>query len=73
MTLFLDASAIIYLIEAQEPFYSSYQAVLRNLVDANPDTSVAISSLSILECLVLPLRVEQCRIFFAKQGLNFLS
>lgn len=79
MTVFLDASAIIYLIEAREPFYASYQAAFRKLAEAEPDISVAISRLSILECLVQPLKnqdketVWQYRDFFSRQGLSVID
>ncbi len=76
MKLFLDACAVIYLIEAKEPFYSTVRQTLQQIVNEHPDTSIAISRLSVLECLVRPLRnqenaaVEQYRTFFAKQDLQ---
>ncbi len=79
MNLFLDACAIIYLIEAKEPFYSKVQRTLQHIADKNPDTSIAISRLSVLECLVHPLRqqenftIEQYRSFFARQDLQIIE
>ena len=79
MSLFLDACAIIYLIEAKEPFYTKVQKALRLIADKNPDTAIAISRLSILECLVNPLRqqenfiIEQYRSFFARQDLQIVE
>ena len=79
MTVFLDACTIIYLIEAREPFYSICQDVFRDLAAADPDLSVAISRLSILECLVQPLKnheeetVAHYRFFFAKKGLSIID
>jgi len=76
MNLFLDACLIIYLIESKEPFHTKIQATLRQLVDTYPDISIAISRLSVLECLVRPLRhqenntIESYRTFFAKQDLQ---
>ena len=79
MNLFLDACAIIYLIEAKEPFYAKVQKNLHLIADKHPDTSIAISRLSVLECLVNPLRqqenfiIEQYRSFFARQDLQIIE
>ncbi len=79
MNLFFDACVIIYLIEAEEPFYSKVRQLLHRIVDSHPDTSIAISRLSVLECLVRPLRhredstVELYRTFFAKQDLHIIE
>ena len=79
MNLFLDACTIIYLIEAKKPFYEKVQKTLRHIADENPDTSIAISRLSVLECLVHPLRqqdnfiIEQYRSFFARQDLQIIE
>lgn len=79
MTVFLDACTVIYLIEAREPFYSSCQDAFRKLAEADPDLSVAISRLSILECLVQPLKnqeeetIEQYRDFFSRKGLSIID
>ena len=79
MNLFLDACAIIYLIESKEPFYSQVQKTLHHLADEYSDMSIAISRLSVLECLVHPLRhqensiIEQYRTFFAKQDLQIIE
>lgn len=79
MNIFLDACAIIYIIEAKEPFHSKVQNILADIISENPDTSIAISRLSIIECLVQPLRqqqtfiTEQYRSFFAKQDLRIVE
>ena len=79
MNLFLDVCAIIYLIESKEPFYSQVQKTLHNLADEYPEVSIAISRLSVLECLVYPLRnqenftIEQYRTFFAKHDLHIVE
>ena len=79
MNLFLDACIIIYLVEAREPFHSKVQKNLQHIAEKNPDTSIAISRLSILECLVHPLRqqedsaIEQYRSFFARQDLQIIE
>ncbi len=79
MNLFFDACTIIYLIESKEPFYSKVQKTLHHLGDTYPDISITMSRLSILECLVHPLRnqddaaVEQYRTFFTKQDLHIIE
>ena len=79
MNLFLDACVIIYLIESKEPFYSQVQKTLHHIADEYPDMSIAISRLSVLECLFHPLRhqenstVEQYRTFFAKHDLHIVE
>lgn len=79
MNIFLDACAIIYIIEAKEPFYSKVQKTLAAIITEIPETSIAISRLSIIECLVQPLRqqqtliIEQYRSFFAKQDLKVIE
>lgn len=79
MNLFLDACAIIYLIEAKDPFYAKVQKTLHAIVDENPDTSIVISRLSVLECLVNPIRqqesfiIEQYRSFFAREDLQIVE
>ena len=79
MNIFLDACAIIYIIEAKDPFHSKVQKTLADIITEIPETSIAISRLSIIECLVQPLRqqqtliIEQYRSFFAKQDLKVIE
>ena len=79
MDLFLDACAIIYLIEAKDPFYSKVQKTLHLIADKSPDASIVISRLSVLECLVNPLRqqenfiIEQYRSFFSREDLQIVE
>lgn len=79
MIIFLDACAIIYIIEATEPFYSTIQTTLSGIISENPNTSIAISRLSIIECLVHPLRqqdtltIGQYRSFFTRQDLQIIE
>ena len=61
-TVFLDACAIIYWIEASEPWYGSFQQQLKKLQQTYEDIEIAISDLSRLECLVKPLRENQAEI-----------
>jgi len=79
MNIYLDACAIIYIIESQEPFYSKVQKTLRDAIDNAPDPSIGISRLSIIECLVQPMRlqlistIEEYRTFFARQDLQIVE
>jgi predicted nucleic acid-binding protein len=73
--VFLDASAIIYLVEAVEPWGSAIEAVLRAALQADPAVALAVSAISRLECRVLPLRkgdrrlLAQFDMFFGRQDL----
>jgi len=53
---FLDASALIYLVEGAEPFASRARRALADLVSREPSVAVALSRLTWLECRVHPLR-----------------
>lgn len=56
MIAFLDANALIYLIEGAEPFAGRVRAQLQAAVDAYPKVRIGMSALSRLECRVGPLR-----------------
>lgn len=56
MIAFLDACAIIYRIEAVEPYLGKLKRALDNLERRHPGTTIAVSRLSTLECRVLPVR-----------------
>ena len=79
MNLFFDACIVIYLIEGKEPFCLQVQEKLQTITINNPDATIAISRLSVLECLVNPLRaqdnhtIEQYRSFFARQDLLIID
>jgi predicted nucleic acid-binding protein len=53
---FLDANALIYLVEGSVPFANRVQAQLRELADANPGLRIAASRLSWLECRIGPMK-----------------
>jgi predicted nucleic acid-binding protein len=69
--LFLDACAVIYLIESEAAFHARVVATLRDLRQRFPDARLAVSRLSLLECLVKPMRegdaelIAEYRAFFA--------
>jgi len=78
MTLFLDADIIIYRVEAVEPFNQQLLAIVQELVALHPNTGFAVSRLSMMECLVNPLRdqssyVERYRNFFSSAGLQIVE
>ncbi len=79
MILFLDANIIIYQVEAVEPFNRQVFATVQELVARHPDAGFAVSRLSMLECLVKPLReqntaeIDRYRAFFASAGLQMVE
>ncbi len=56
MRLFFDACIVIYQVEAADPFYSRMAQAVAAVSKAHGRLRYAISRLSLLECLVRPLR-----------------
>ena len=56
MFVFLDSSALIYLIEGAEPFSTRVRRELSVLSKRRPAPQVALSRLTWLECRVRPMR-----------------
>lgn len=56
MIAFLDASALIDLVDGEAPWAEATQATLQQLAVEAPDLALAVSRLSLLECRVAPLR-----------------
>lgn len=56
MIIFFDASALIYLIEGQQPFAGEVRAALKVLQDRHPGSRAALSRLSWLECRIGPMK-----------------
>ncbi len=79
MILFLDANIIIYRVEAVEPFNRQVLAAVQELVTLHSKAGFAVSRLSMMECLVKPLRdqnrtdIEHYRSFFASTGLQVIE
>jgi predicted nucleic acid-binding protein len=77
--LFLDANIIIYRVEAVEPYNRQVFAAVQELVARHPDAGFAVSRLSMLECLVKPLReqntaeIDRYRDFFVATGLQIVE
>lgn len=58
MRLFFDACIVIYQVEAADPFYSRVSAAVASVTEAHRGLRYVVSRLSVLECLVRPLRDE---------------
>ena len=56
MIVFLDASALIYLIEGKQPFAGRARAEIARLTRKHVDLEIAVSRLAWLECRVRPAR-----------------
>lgn len=56
MIAFLDANALIYLIEGAAPWAERVRNRLRSLSQATPELRIAASRLSWLECRVGPMK-----------------
>ena len=56
MIAFLDASALIDLVDGEAQWAEATQATLQQLAAPSPDLTLAVSRLSVLECRVAPLR-----------------
>ena len=76
MKIFLDASAIIYIVEAIEPWYGRLQEIINKFLQNYGRTEIAVSALSLLECRVKPMRednqtlLERYNVFFNRPRLN---
>jgi len=77
--VFLDACALIYLIEGNEPFATRVRGRLAAIAQAHPDAQVAISRLSWLECRVGPMKnnnldvLAQYDAFFTRPDLIWIE
>ena len=56
MRLFFDACIVIYQVEGADPFYSRVSEAVAAIRKGHPGLAYAVSRLSLLECLVRPLR-----------------
>lgn len=80
MTIFLDACSIIYWVEIAEPYYSRIMDYFKRLEQECAGTPVyAVSRISILECLVKPLRdndqtlIKRYGQFFKSRNLQIIE
>lgn len=79
MIAFFDASALIYLIEGNEPFASRVREQLATLSRSQPDMGAAVSRLSWLECRVRPMKHDDTAVlalfdaFFSRPDLIWVE
>ncbi len=79
MHIFLDACIVIYWVEASEPFYSTLLSKLEHINKEYPHHTLAVSRLSLLECLVKPLQEKNEKMlgiykkFFELPGLSMIE
>ncbi len=79
INVFLDACIIIYWAESGEPFYSKLLLQLDHIAKQYPEHNLVISRLSLLECLVKPIRDNSKKIlsiyqdFFRNSQLTILE
>ena len=77
--IFLDASAIIYLLEGEPALQEATRRILEELRAGDSDVLIAVSALSLLECRVQPLhnsdqtRVQMFDDFFNHPGLAIIE
>ena len=58
MIAFFDSSALIYLIEGNEPFSTKIRKELASAVKRHPDLGSGVSRLTWLECRVGPMKAN---------------
>jgi len=77
--VFLDASAIIYLIEGDRAVRQATQEVIKRLNADQSEPAFAVSALSLLECRVHPIRegddrrLDRFDSFFNDPGLTIIE
>lgn len=79
MIVFLDANALIYLLEGTRPVAATVRSKLKELAAEHPGLILGMSALSRLECRVGPMKAGNSKTlaaydtFFAKPGLTLVS
>jgi predicted nucleic acid-binding protein len=77
--IFLDANVIIYQVEGSVNFHNRVLNTVQDLLQKHPRARFAVSRLSVLECLVKPVRegstdiIDRYRTFFAAGGLQVVE
>jgi predicted nucleic acid-binding protein len=77
--VFFDASALIYLLEGEDPFAGRVRVELAAIAQVHPDAGVAVSRLSWLECRVGPMKADDAAAlalfdaFFARPDLLWVE
>jgi len=76
---FLDANALIYLVEGAEPFAAKIKFALAQAAASHPNLGAAVSRLTWLECRIRPMRsgdhavLAQYDAFFARPDLVWVE
>ncbi len=79
MIVFMDANALIYLIEGAQPFAGRVRDALQEIATAHPNVQIAVSRLTWLECHVKPMRENNHPVlaayaaFFARPDLVWID
>lgn len=79
MSVFLDASAVIYWVESPDPFHAALISLLRQVHEEHASAGVAVSRLSVLECFVKPLRqrdqgvIRDYKDFFSRKDVTIVE
>jgi predicted nucleic acid-binding protein len=77
--IFLDANIVIYQVEAVPQFRDSVLTSLTDILAEHPGGSFSVSRLSLLECLVKPVRernmplIARYRSFFSASDLTIVE
>ncbi|QOC23768.1 type II toxin-antitoxin system VapC family toxin [Wenzhouxiangella sp. AB-CW3] len=77
--VFLDASALIYLLEGEPGIQHATQKILADLCSGDAKPAIVVSALSLLECRVHPIRtgdtarLEKFDHFFVNPGLSIVE
>lgn len=77
--IFLDANIIIYQVEAVSAFRDMVRSTVTGIIAEHPASSFSVSRLSLLECLVKPVRdrnaalIERYRFFFSASDLAIVE
>lgn len=79
MIIFLDANIIIYQVEAVAEFRDKVRFLIETICSEHPTSRFAVSRLSLLECLIKPVRernaeiIERYRSFFRAVDLSIVE
>jgi len=77
--IFLDANIVIYQVEAFPAFRDKVRSAINDILAEHPGSQFSVSRLSLLECLVKPVRernaplVERYRSFFCASDLAIVE
>ncbi len=79
MIIFLDANIVIYQVESVPVFREKVHSAVADIFAEHPRSRFSVSRLSLLECLVKPVRersvpiIERYRSFFSASDLSIVE